>query len=263
MKKIAFLLLMISSIAFSQSKYKLVTAIGTEADLFTTDNQSNFYVVKKDELFKYNKSGKLLYKYSNKNLGSISYVDASNMMRILVYYKDFAQVVFLDNTLSVNGEPISFDKIGLQQVGLVCSSFNNGMWIYNQQNFSLSQLNQNYEAVHKTENLSNLLNIELQPVRILEYDNRVYMNNPSTGILIFDIYGTYYKTVPVKNAKEFQVIADWVYYSSGNKIKAYNIKTTDESEFEVPESEFSSFRLEVKSLFLQTSKGISIFAAEE
>jgi hypothetical protein len=65
----------------------------------------------------------------NKNLGDISFVDASNMLRILVFYKDFLQVVFLDNTLSANGETVSFDKIGFQQAQLVCSShignFNN------------------------------------------------------------------------------------------------------------------------------------------
>jgi hypothetical protein len=184
------------------------------------------------------------------------------MLRVLVFYKDFAQVVFLDNTLSLHGEPISFDKMGLQQVALVCSSFNNGMWIYNQQNFSLMQLNVNYETVHQTENLNNVLNMELQPVKLLEHDNKVYMNNPQVGILIFDIYGTYHKTVPVKNAKEFQVIGDQIYYLTGNEIKAYNIKTTEEFEFNVPVKDFSGFRLEVKTLFLRTPEGISMYSAE-
>jgi hypothetical protein len=262
MKNFLFIFCFTSLTCFSQNKYKLVTSIETEVSFFTTDNQSNIYVVKKDELIKFNKAGKQLYKYSNKNLGTISFVDASNMLKILVYYKDFSQVVFLDNTLSLNGEPISFDRIGLQQVGLVCSSFNNGMWIYNQQNFSLTQLNTNYESIHQTDNLNNLLNIELQPDKLLEYDNRVYINNPGSGILIFDIYGTYHKTIPVKNAKEFQVIGDWVYFWRENKIKAYNIKTTEETEFNIPSSEFSGFRLEVESLFLQTPKGISVYAAE-
>ncbi|MCE3278162.1 MAG: hypothetical protein K0S44_353 [Bacteroidetes bacterium] len=262
MRYIFICLIFISFKTFSQGKFKLFTTIETEADFFTTDNQSNVYVVKKDELIKYNKSGKLLYKFSNKNFGDISYVDASNMLRLLVYYKDFSQAVFLDNTLSLNGEPISFDKIGFQQVGLVCTSFNNGMWIFNQQNFSLTQLNTSYEVSHQTDNLHNLLNIELQPTIIMEKDNRVYINNPATGILIFDIYGTYYKTIPVKNTKEFQVIGDWVYYRIENNIKAYNIKTTEESEFNVPTSDFSGFRLEVEFLFLHTPKGISVYAAE-
>lgn len=262
MKNILILFLLITGTAFSQGKYKLSASIEAEADFFTTDNQSNIYIVRKDVLVKYSKTGKLLYKYSNKNFGNISFVDASNMLKILVYYKDFAQVVFLDNTLSLNGEPISFDKIGMQQVGLVCSSFNNGMWVYDQQNFSLIQLNTNYEAIQRTEQLSNLLNIELVPDRLREYDNRIYLNNPATGILIFDIYGTYHKTVPVRNAREFQVIGDWVYFMNDHTVKAYNIKTTEETVFNVPVSEFSGFRLEVGSLFLHTPKGISVYIPE-
>jgi hypothetical protein len=254
------LLLFITSTVFSQSKFKLFTEIEGEANFFTTDNQSNIYVAKKYELLKYDKTGKLLYKFSNKNFGDIHYVDASNMMRILVFYKNFAQVVFLDNTLSLNGEPMSFDKAGFQQVDLVCSSFNNGMWIYDQQKFALIQLNTSYEIVHQTENLTNVLNIELQPTCLFEHDNKLYLNNPATGILAFDIYGTYYKTYPLKNAGEFQVIGDWIYYKQADRVKAYNIKTTEEVDFEIPSGEFKSFRLEVDALILQTSKGIAVYS---
>lgn len=262
MRKLIFFFLLVSYSAFSQSsKYKLITSIETNAGFFTTDNQCNIYIVKKDELIKYNKAGKQLCKYSNKRYGDISFVDASNMLKILVFYKNFSQVVFLDNMLSMNGEPLSFDKMGLQ-VSLVGASFNNGMWIYDQQNFALTQLNTAYETVHHTENLNNLLSIELQPDKITEHDNKVYINNPATGILIFDIYGTYYKTVPVKNAKEFQVIGDQIYYMTENKIKAYNIKTTEESEFNAPVNDFLGFRIEVETLFLRTANGISVYAAD-
>jgi hypothetical protein len=255
------LFLFMTSGAFSQSKFKLIGEIPSDTSFFTTDNQSNVYVAKKYELFKYNKNGKLLYKFSNKKFGDIDFVDASNMMRILLFYRNFSQVVFLDNTLSANGEPISFDKIGFQQVSLVCSSFNNGMWLYDQQNFSLVQLNTSYETIHHTESINNLLNIDLQPTCLIERDNKLYLNNPSTGILIFDIYGTYYKTLPLKNVKQFQVIGDWLYYILERKMKAYNIKTTEETNFNMPEGEFTGFRLETDALILQSAKSIFVYSA--
>lgn len=248
--------------AFSQSNYSLIKTIEIASDFFTTDNQSNVYAVKANELSKFDKTGKLLYKYSNKNLGNITFVDASNMLRVLVYYKDFLQVVFLDNTLSANGEIVSFDKIGFQQAQLVCSSHSNSMWIYDQQNFSLIRLDNNLEKIQETNNLNALQNDTLQPVGLLEYDNRVYLNNPRTGILIFDIYGTYYKTIPIKNTKQFQPIGEWVYYLLDKKVKAYNIKTTEEKEFEMPIFDFINFRLEMDILMLQSEKGISLFSSK-
>jgi hypothetical protein len=247
---------------FAQSKYKLITTIDIETDFFTTDNQSNVYAVKANELTKFDKTGKLLYKYSNKNFGNIDFVDASNMLKLLVFYKNFSQVLFLDNTLSLNGEPVNLDKKGFQQTQLVCSSHNNGVWLYDQQNLELLRLDQTIEKTQQTGNLSLLLNIDLHPNFLVEYNNKVYLNNPSSGILIFDIYGTYYKTIPIKNAECFQPIADWVYFISDKKAKAYNIKTTDETVFELPITTFKNFRLEMELLMVQTEKSILIYGAE-
>jgi len=246
--------------SFAQSKFKLISTIEIEADFFTTDNQSNIYVVKANELTKFDKRGKLLYKYSNKNFGNIDFVDASNMLRPLVFYKNFLQVVFLDNTLSLNGEPVSLDKLGFQQAVLVSSSHSNGLWLYDQQNMEMLRLDQTLEKTQQTGNLSVILNVDLQPNYLLEYDNKVYLNNPSSGILIFDIYGTYFKTLPIKNLKFFQPIGELVYFFSDNKIKAYDTKTTEETQFEMPVGEFQNFRLEMEVLILQTPKTILIYS---
>ncbi|OFY82632.1 MAG: hypothetical protein A3F72_11970 [Bacteroidetes bacterium RIFCSPLOWO2_12_FULL_35_15] len=262
MKKLFYIFLLFSSACFSQSKFKLITKIESDTNLFTSDNQGNIYLIKENELAKFDKTGKQLYKFSNKNFGNIDFVDASNMFKILVFYKNFSQVLFLDNTLSSTGDPVSIDKIGFEQAQLVCTSHNNGMWIYDQQNFELVRIDQNLEKTQQTGNLNVLLNINLQPVNLLEYDNKVYLNNPSTGILIFDIYGTYYKTIPIKNMEQFQVISDWIYFISERKAKAYNIKTTEEKEFEMPLTEFQNFRLEMGILMIQDKNSISIYSEE-
>jgi hypothetical protein len=260
MKNILILFLFITTSCFSQSKYTLVKTIEVTSDFFTTDNQSNIYTVKGNELTKYDKTGKQLYKYSNKNLSNITSVDASNMLKILVFYKDFLQVVFLDNTLSQNGEPVSLDKLGLQQTQLVCSSHNSGMWMYDQQNFALIRLDQDLQKSQQVNNLTAIVHDTLQPNLLVEYNNNVYMNNPYKGIMIFDVYGTYYKTIPVQNVSQFQPIGDWVYYLVDKNVKAYHVKTTEEKEFEMPLTEFQNFRLEMGVLVLRTATSISIFS---
>jgi len=256
------LFLLMSTISFSQNKFNQIATIEIEADFITTDNQANSYVVKGNELTKYNKTGKLLYKFSNNKLGNITFVDASNMLNLLVFYKDFSTVLFLDNTLSLSSGPISLDKTGFQQAQLVCSSHNSSMWIYDQQNFELLRIDKKLEIQQKTGNLAAVLNNELQPTYLLEYDNNVYLNNPKTGILIFDIYGTYYKTIPLIGLNYFQVIGDCVYYTIDNKVKSYNIKTAEEKQFDIPLSEFKKFRLEMGILVIQNQKAIRFYSSE-
>jgi hypothetical protein len=257
--------MIISSSVLAQGSYKLLHSIAIDSSahiFFTTDNQGNIYVVKDDEIMKYNKLGKQLYKFSNKNYGQISAVDASNMMRVLVLYREFSQVLFLDNTLSLNGEPVSFDKLGLQQVSLVSNSFSGGLWAYDQQNTSLLQFDASYQVMQNVGNLSVLLNTVLQPTALIEYDNKVYLNNPSMGILVFDIYGTYYKTIPAKNVSSFQVMRDWIYYLNNGEVKAYNIKTTEDTSFALPEKNVKSFRLEMETLIIQSENKISVYIPE-
>lgn len=262
MKKTILLFVFIPFACLSQNKLNLISTINTPSDFFTTDNQSNIYLVNGNELTKYDITGRELYKYSNKNLGNISFVDATNLLRILVFYKDFLQVVFLDNTLSINGDAINLESIGFQQAQLVCSSHNSGIWIYDQQNFSLIRLDQNLLQSQQSGNLSALLGTKLQPNSLVEYNNKLYMNNFETGLLIFDVYGTYYKTISTQGTTLFQPIGDWIYFMSDNKLKAYNFQSTQEKELSLPNSDFSSFRVELNNFFVSNKKAIFIYSTD-
>ncbi|MFL5766208.1 MAG: hypothetical protein ACJ77K_19855 [Bacteroidia bacterium] len=260
MKKLLIAFLFLSVSCFSQEKYKLLHKIDVDADQFTTDNQCNVYVVKNNELIKYDKTGKLLYKYSNKTLGKISYVDASNMLRVLVFYKDFSSVIFLDNTLTQNGEPVDLRLLDISAAPVVCSSYDNGIWVYDPSRWALIRYDKTFADIIENSNLEQSLNDSLLPNLLVEYNNKIYLNNPRSGIIVFDNYGTYYKTLPLKNLQHFQPITDWVYYAEGKKIKAYNIKTTEEKEFDAP-SDFKTFRLEDNILLLQDAHSIMLYSA--
>jgi len=96
----------------------------------------------------------------------------------------------------------------------------------------------------------------------LQKNNKVYLNNPSSVILIFAIYVTYHKPIQIKDLKKFQPITDWVYSISDSKVKAYNVKTTEEKQFEMPIPDFLNFRLEMGILMLQTEKSIILYSSE-
>ena len=197
------------------------------------DAFGNIYVINTNEIIKYNSLGVLQKKFSTKRYGKIDFVDAMNPLKILVYYKDFQQLIFLDNQMSASSDVISLESIGHEQTSLVCSSSNNSFWIYDKQNNELSRFDAELKSLVKTGNLKRILDIDIKPNYMQEHNNYLYLNCPNEGILVFDIYGTFYKTIPLKNLKEFNVVNGDVFYYDNLSLKQYQAQTfkTIEKQF--------------------------------
>ena len=197
------------------------------------DAFGNIYVINDNEIVKYNVDGVLQKKFSTKRYGKIDFVDAMNPLKILVYYKDFQQILFLDNQLTASSNMISLESLGHEQSSLVCSSSNNSFWIYDKQNNELCRFDSELKSLVKTGNLKRILDVDMKPNYMQEHNNYVYLNCPSEGILVFDIYGTFYKTIPLKNLKEFNVVNGDVFYYDNHRLKQYQAQTfnTIEKQF--------------------------------
>lgn len=223
LKHLLYIFALFTLLSFTQDGGK-PKFIKTKFDSFATDNLGNIYLVSNDEIKKYNKKGELLKIFSNKKAGKITSIDASNALRVLVFYKDQSQLIILDSQLTQNGDAIDLLSMNLEQSDLVCSSFNNGMWLYNRQNAELVRLDDKLNKVVSTGNLNTLLNLELKPIFITENSGYVYLNDTKNGVLVFDIYGTYYKSISLFGLKAFQVSEDRLYYYKDSTLSSYHTK---------------------------------------
>lgn len=219
---------MILSCAFIQTDSKKRLVLKIKSDFFTTDNMSNIYTVKDDELIKYLPNGKMFARYSNLKLGSIQYVDATNPLKILVYYKDFQQIVFLDNQLSQNSDVVPLERLGYEQTSLVCASTNNSFWIYSKHNNELLRFNENSRKIASTGNLKQILQTNINPNAMKEHNGYLYLNSPENGIYVFDMFGTFSKVISIKNLKQFQVNESIVYYHKDSLFCSYNFTLFEE-----------------------------------
>jgi hypothetical protein len=189
------------------------------------DAFGNIYVINTHEIIKYNSMGVLQKKFSNKRYGKIDFVDAMNPLKILVYYKDFQRIIFLDNQLSESSNMISLELLNHEQSSLVCSSSNNSFWIYDKQNNELCRFDAELKSLVKTGNLKRILDVDIKPNYMQEHNNYLYLNCPNEGILVFDIYGTFYKTIPLINLKEFNIVNGDVFYYDNHHLKQYQAQT--------------------------------------
>ena len=259
--KVLLLFIAIASLAFHEPEYKLDSIIPVKADLITTDNLGNFYVVRNDLVEKYSSTGTLLYTFSNKSLGRISHIDVSNPMKPLLFYREQAQAVFLDNMMAVSGSPLRFAEEEFPDLQLLAVSRENGLWIFTSQHSELLRLNDQRQITHRTGNLRQVLGMTISPNYLLEYNNKVYLNSPSEGILIFDVFGTYYKTIPVKQLQSFQVQDENIIYHKDGKLHSYNIKTLETQEFPLPDSTALFVRVEKEKLYMLAPAECRIYHA--
>lgn len=203
--------------------------IKTKLNYFSTDNIGNVYTVKDDELIKHLANGKLFARYSNLKLGSITTIDVTNPLKLLLYYRDFQQIVFLDNQLTENSEPISLEALDHEQTELVCAGANNSFWIYDKQNNELVRFDETSKKIASTGNLKQILQADLKPNYMKEHNGYLFLNSPETGIYVFDIFGTFSKIISLKNLKQFEVSGDIIYYQKDSLYCSYNYKLFEEA----------------------------------
>jgi hypothetical protein len=245
--------------AFQDSKFVLVKSIPKTSSSFTTDNLGNAYIVTGSIVEKYSPEGDFLKSYSDNNLGRISLFDATNPMKLLLFYEPFQQMILLDNMLAPAGDPIQFEPMGYNQVSLLCSSHNNGTWIYNKQNSELIRFDQSFQVTNQTGNISQQLLTEINPDFLIEQNNKVFLNDSTKGILVFDIYGTYNKTIPLKGLHHFQTDNDLIIFFKDGKLNSYNMKTLGEGKISFPDSQVLDARTEKEKLYLLKQKSLDIY----
>lgn len=213
--------------AFRQSNGPL--RIAKKHQDFAVDHLGNIYLVNESELLKYLSNGQYYNRYSNLKFGSITSVDATNSLRLLLFYKEYQQIVFLDNQLSQNNQPVSLEDMGYEQTELVCQSANNGFWIFNKANNEVLRFDEDLKRLVATGNLKQILQREMNPNFMTEHNGYLFLNCPESGIYVFDMFGTFNKLITLKDLKHFQVSDGVIYYIRQNKVFSYQYKLFEEA----------------------------------
>jgi hypothetical protein len=226
----------------------------------STDKLGNAYVVMENQLFQFDEQGKPKANYSESSFGAVTSVDVTNPMKILLFYSSFAKIILLDSKLAFQSD-IDLRLIQINQPLAVCTSEENGYWIYDRETDQLKKIDMNLQVIYSSGNLTQVTGYKLQPDMMTENNGYLYMNNPSTGILVFDRYGEYYKTYEYKNLKSFQVIGREILFMRDNKFIRFDTKTREEKEVLLPfKDAVVTARIEQHELYLLTTDSLKFYS---
>lgn len=239
----------------------LERSIALEADYFTTDPIGNVYLVKHDNyILKLNARGDSLGVYNDVRKGKITQIDASNPLRILVYYGQYGQITILDNMLSAKNH-LDLKRIGLFNVPCIANSADANIWIFDPAGQLLKideQLNIRFSTP-----LRNMLDYSINPQSMLEANRELYMCDSSEGILKFDRFGFYstrYNFFPT----EFQMINNNLVYRKDSTLVSYNVRSLTDSKIMLPEyNNIIQVRFNRNKLFVLRKNSLNIYALQE
>jgi hypothetical protein len=224
-------------LGFSEDKavFKQQKNIAFKATQIYADHLGFYYLVTRDKVQKVNLNDSLTQFHQRQNIGAITTLDVSNPMKTIIYYRDYRKVEILDTWMSMIRE-IDLDEYGYMQVSAVCGSSTNGIWLYDENTAQLKRINDGGELILQSVSTRQSINKVLHVNYLLEKNATIYVSDPDVGIVLFDMFGSYLKTLPLKGVKKFAIFSDQIVFFDSGKIFNYNPFTLETKELALPDS---------------------------
>ncbi len=201
---------------------------------FTTDNLGNIYALTVDnQVVKYTPDGLEQFRYPNRTLGEASLLDATNPFRLLLFFPQHQTVLILDRTLTDSGL-LNLYRLGFQGVGAVGMASDGLLWVYDETSFLLKKIAADGTVMVSSSDLSLATGQPLHPVFLMEREQTVFLSDPSVGVLMFDAFGQYRKTIPITGLTEFQVMDDQLIYEQDGQLWSFHLSALIERPFSLP-----------------------------
>lgn len=185
---------------------KIHTLTGGIKD-FSTDNLGNIYLLAAtNQLKKVNEKGDSIAVYNDvRRYGKIYSVDASNPLKILVYYKDFSTVVVLDRLLNVRAA-VDLRKQNILQVTAITSSYDNNIWLYDELDSKLKKIDDNGNVLLESTDFRQIFDSVPSPSVMYDRDGLLYLYDAEKGLTVFDYYGGKKNNYQLLHLSDLQVI---------------------------------------------------------
>jgi hypothetical protein len=215
------------------SQSGIVSIIGN-FDRFTTDEMGNIYALTGDVLELYDKQGRFVIRNSVKTFGRIASIDATFSLKPMVFSPEQGLLAVLDNTLSVQGSVITLSR-QFPQVVQAAMSVQNNFWLFDERELSILRVDGQLRPLSNTGRLDQLLGFTPRPTGMHEHDGWLYVNDPLNGILVFDLFGTYARTIPITGILGFQVRGQEMYFFKDGGLHVYDMQSFETRQVVLPQ----------------------------
>jgi hypothetical protein len=230
------LAIFLSAFFFPQDPgYFQILSVSEMANLVSVDELGNIYTVSGDRLKMFNPGGKQLLVFEGQKNRKFSGIDIKDPDRVLVFYKETFKIFILNGLFKTTAELNLTGETGLFDVTLACLSEDEKIWVYSNNEKKLIKISDQGDFIARSAIVEDITGGKNQPNFLREYQQKLYLNNPRTGILEFDNQGNFIRIIPLKGLLTFCVANGKVCYVSGRNMKVYDIESGLEQITRLPD----------------------------
>lgn len=250
--------------AQADSSYRLINSINADIVDFAIDNLDNVYLINSsNQVKKINAKGDSLAIFNDvKKFGKLTSIDASNPLRVLLYYKDFGIIAVLDRFLNIRNT-IDLRKQNIYLVKTISQSFDNNIWLYDELENKVKKIDDEGKILLETPDFRQLFGYATSPVKIFDQDRLVYLYDTAQGVFVFDYYGSLKNKILITGWKDFKVIGKYIFGLKKDTLFRYQIDTFRYDEVIIPEYLASASKLDFSTSRIYALKKNELLIYEE
>lgn len=212
------------------------------------------------DIIQYDFNGNKINTYSPDKPGVVTLIEAWPALRILVFYQDFQEYLLLDRFL--NASP--YYQVDRNDVGfstILTLAEDNNLWLIDNESLNLIKFDNTTNQVLISTSLSNYILADNNDLNFIKaYQQQVFVNDATSGILIFDNFGNYIKKLPVRGLHSFNFHKDELYYMTDGAINFINLYSLKERSIPVgPDGHYNSVLLVNEKAFLIGKENVDVF----
>lgn len=166
----------------------------------------------------------------------------------------------LDRFLTIRNT-VNFRKQNIFYVNNVTLSYDNYIWIFDEEDFKLKKIDEEGKLLLSTVDWRILFDSVPSPVKIIDKNNFVYLYDPENGFYIFDYYGGFKNRLPFLQWTDVEVTGTTMYGFSNGSLFSYELKSLQLKEYKLPAffGKFNSIKAMNGKVYLLNEKGIDVY----
>jgi hypothetical protein len=242
--------------------FQLSLNIAGELADFSVDNLGNIYVLDMDNrLKKLGPRGDSLAVFNYvQRYGKIAYIDATNPLKLLVYYREFAVIVELDRFLNIINT-VDLRKQDILQAKAIGLAYDNNIWVYDELEARLKRVGDDGSLVDQTTDFRQLFDSVPDPTVIRDQGGLVYLYDAAKGVYIFDHYGALKTHLILPGWLDFDVLAGNLIGRGEGKFFRYQTGTLDLQEEPIPDAYRGAVRICIRpgTIYVLKKTGLEVY----